>query len=143
MCVYSCCLVAKLCLTLFDTMDCSLPGSSIHWISQTRRLEWVATSFSGVSYQPGDQTLVSYVAHVSCIAGQFFTTQPPGKPIHTYIHTCILVCVCVCVYSFFIFCSIIRYYKILSIVPVLYVYSRSLMVIYYIYSSMYILIPNS
>ena len=36
-----CCLVAKLCLTLCDPMGCSLPGSSIHGISQARILEWV------------------------------------------------------------------------------------------------------
>ena len=27
-------------------MNCSLPGSSVHGISQARKLEWVATSFS-------------------------------------------------------------------------------------------------
>ena len=27
-------------------MDCSLPGSSIHWIFQARVLEWVVISFS-------------------------------------------------------------------------------------------------
>ena len=26
-------------------MDCSLPGSSVHWILQARILEWVAISF--------------------------------------------------------------------------------------------------
>ena len=30
---------------LCDPMDCSLPGSSIHGISQVRVLEWVAMSF--------------------------------------------------------------------------------------------------
>ena len=40
-----CVLVAKLCLTLCDLMDCSPPGSSVHGISQARTLEWVATSF--------------------------------------------------------------------------------------------------
>ena len=34
-----------LCLTLFDPMDCSLPGSSVHGILQTKILEWVAISF--------------------------------------------------------------------------------------------------
>ena len=34
--------VAQLCLTLRDPVDCSLPGSSIHGIFQTRVLEWVA-----------------------------------------------------------------------------------------------------
>ena len=33
------------CLTLHDPMDCSLPGSSIHGISQARVLEWVAIAF--------------------------------------------------------------------------------------------------
>ena len=36
----------KLCLTLSDPMDCSLPGSSVHGICQTRVLEWVAIAFS-------------------------------------------------------------------------------------------------
>ena len=34
------------CPTLFDPMDCSLPGFSIHGILQARTLEWVAISFS-------------------------------------------------------------------------------------------------
>ena len=34
-----CCLVAKLGMTLCDLMDCRLPGSSIHGISQARILE--------------------------------------------------------------------------------------------------------
>ena len=36
----------QLCLTVCNTMDCSLPGSSIHRILQARILEWVAISFS-------------------------------------------------------------------------------------------------
>ena len=43
--LYSCCLVAKSCLTLCDHMDCGLPGVSVHGISQARILEWVAISF--------------------------------------------------------------------------------------------------
>ena len=39
-------LVAQSCLTLFDLMDCSLPGSSVHGIFQPRTLEWAAISFS-------------------------------------------------------------------------------------------------
>ena len=56
-----CCLVAKSCPTLRDPMDYSLPGSSVHGISQARILEWVAISFSRGSSQPRDRT------HVSCI----------------------------------------------------------------------------
>ena len=68
---------AKLCLTLLDTMDCSPPGSSLDEISQARILEWVAISFSKGSSWPRDQT------QVSCLAGGFFTSEPPGKPIFT------------------------------------------------------------
>ena len=38
--------VAQSCRTLCDPMDCSLPGSSVHGISQARVLEWAAISFS-------------------------------------------------------------------------------------------------
>ena len=34
------------CPTLFDPMNCSLPGSSVNGILQARILEWVAISFS-------------------------------------------------------------------------------------------------
>ena len=34
------------CPTLFDPMDCGLPGSSVHGIFQARVLEWGAIAFS-------------------------------------------------------------------------------------------------
>ena len=61
-------LVAHLCLTLCDPMDCSLPGSSVHGILQARILEWVAIPFSRGSSRTGDQTPVSH------IAGRFLKT---------------------------------------------------------------------
>ena len=61
-------LAAQLYLTLYDPMDCSLPGSSVYGILQARILEWVATSFSRGSFQSRDQTWVS------CIAGRLFNT---------------------------------------------------------------------
>ena len=42
--------------TLWDPVDCSLPGSSVHGILQAEILEWVAMSFSRGSSQPRDQT---------------------------------------------------------------------------------------
>ena len=69
--------VTKLCLTLWDPMDCSPPGSSIYGISQAKILEWVAISFSGGSSWPRDQTCTLCG---SCFAGGFFTSEPPGKP---------------------------------------------------------------
>ena len=57
-----CCCIAQSCLTLCDPMDCSPPGSSVHWILQARRLEWVAMpSFRGSSW-PRGWTHVSYVS---------------------------------------------------------------------------------
>ena len=38
--------VAHLRPILRDPMECSLPGSSVHGISQARVLEWVAIAFS-------------------------------------------------------------------------------------------------
>ena len=59
--------IAQLCPILYDPMDCSLPGSSIHGIFQARVLEWGAIAFSRGSSQPRDQ------AWVSCIADRHFT----------------------------------------------------------------------
>ena len=47
-------LVAQLCPTPCNPMNCSLPGSSVHGILQTRILEWVAIPFSRGSSQPRD-----------------------------------------------------------------------------------------
>ena len=64
------------CPTLCSLMDCSLPGSSVHSVFQARILEWVTIPFSRGSSQPRDQTCFSCT---SCIAGRFFTNEPPGK----------------------------------------------------------------
>ena len=55
------CLVEKLCPTLCNPMDCSLPGPAVHGIVQARILEWVAISFSRGSSLPGDWTHVSRI----------------------------------------------------------------------------------
>ena len=68
-------LVSQLSKTICDPMDCSPPGSSVHGIFQERVLEWVAIPFPRESSWPRDWT------PVSCIAGRFFTIEPPGKPI--------------------------------------------------------------
>ena len=60
-------LAAQLCPTLWDPVDCSPPGSSVHEILQVRILEWDVIPFSRGSSQPRDRT------QVSCIAGRFFT----------------------------------------------------------------------
>ena len=53
--------VAQSCPTLYDPMDCSLSGSSLHGILQARILEWVAISFSRGSPRPRDRTWVSCI----------------------------------------------------------------------------------
>ena len=69
---------AHLCLSVCDPMD-NLP--SVHGIFQQEYLwgnEWVASFHSRRSSGPRDRTCVF------CIAGWFFTTEPPGKPVTTY-----------------------------------------------------------
>ena len=53
---------SQLCLTHYNPVDCSPPGSSIHGILQARILEWVALSFSRGSSRPRDRTQVSRIA---------------------------------------------------------------------------------
>ena len=60
-------LVAQLCPTLCNPMDCSPPGSSVHRLSKKKILEWVAIPFSRGSSWLRDRTWVS------CIAGRFLT----------------------------------------------------------------------
>ena len=70
------------CPTLCDPMDCSPPGSSVHGILQARILVWVAMPSSRGYFRPRYQTCISCIF---CIAGGFFSTEPPGKP-------CFIIC---------------------------------------------------
>ena len=82
MCVCIYCLVTKSCLTL-DPMDGSLPGSSVHGISQARILEWVAISFSR-AFQPRGQTCVSFIGRGILY---HWATRGACVCLCTYIHT--------------------------------------------------------
>ena len=63
------------CLTVFDPMDYSMPGYSVHEISQARILEWVVIFSSGGSSQPRDQT------QISCIGRQIlYRLSHGGSP---------------------------------------------------------------
>ena len=44
--IYHACICTQSCQTLFEPMDSSPPGSSVHGILQARILEWVAISYS-------------------------------------------------------------------------------------------------
>ena len=80
---YLCAKLLQSCLTLYDPMDCSPPGSSVHGILQARILKWVALpSFRGSS-QPRDQTQVPCV---SCIGGRVLYYQCHlGSPCSTIL----------------------------------------------------------
>ena len=71
-------IVGHSCVTLCNPMDCSPLGSSVHGILQARILEWVAICSSGDLPHPGFEP-VSPVA--PALAGEFFTIEPPGKPL--------------------------------------------------------------
>ena len=71
---YALCMHAKSlqpCLTQYDPMDCSPPGSSVHGILQARILEWSAMPSSRRSSRPGMEP----TSLASALAGGFFTTS--------------------------------------------------------------------
>ena len=65
-----CVLSHSVMLTLWDPMDCSLPGSSDCGILQARILEWIAISCSMGTSWPRDQIWVSHIFCFSCIGRQ-------------------------------------------------------------------------
>ena len=69
-------LVTQLHPTLWDPMDCSPPGSSVHGISQARIREWVAIPFSRGSSQCREWIWVSH------IAGKFFPIWATGEALN-------------------------------------------------------------
>ena len=70
----------QLCLTLCNTMDCSLRGSSVLGILQAGILEWVAMPSSRGSPLPRDCTLLSCV---SCVGRQvLYHYYHLGSPPH-------------------------------------------------------------
>ena len=54
-------MLTQLCLTLWDLMDCSTPGSSVHWIFPARISEWAVISFSTGSSQTRDRNCISCI----------------------------------------------------------------------------------
>ena len=67
-----------LCLTLCNSMDCSLPDSSVYEILQARILEWVAIPFSRGSSHPG---IKPQPPELQAASLQY---EPPGKPYIIY-----------------------------------------------------------
>ena len=76
----------QLCLTRCNPMDCSLPGSSVHGIFQTRILEWVVMPSSRVSSLPRDRACVSEVyLHWQVDS---LPLVPPGKSLDILVLRC-------------------------------------------------------
>ena len=65
------------CLTLRDSMDCSLPGSSVLGILQARLLEWVAMPlFQGIFLTQGSNMYLLCLLHWQVGS---LPLAPPGK----------------------------------------------------------------
>ena len=59
---------------LFETLWTTALQTPLSMGLSRQEYLWVTVSFSWGSSRPRDRN------HVSCIAGGFFTTEPPGKP---------------------------------------------------------------
>ena len=68
-------LVAQLCLTLRDPMDCSPPGSFVHGILHAVILEWVAFPLSRDLPNPGIKP------RSPARQADALPSEPPGKPL--------------------------------------------------------------
>ena len=74
-------LVAQLCLTLYDPVDCSPPVSSVHGIPQERILEWVAFPSPGDIPDPG-------IEHGSpALQTDSLPCEVPGRPRLAHINS--------------------------------------------------------
>ena len=62
--------------TLYDPMDSSPPGSSVHRILQARILKWVATSFTKIQTAAAAKSLQSCLTLYDAIDG-----SPPGSSV--------------------------------------------------------------
>ena len=68
----------SLCIGTWTEVGHDPPGSSVHGILQARILQWVAVLSSRGSFQPKNQTHISYA---SSLASSSWPLAPPGKPI--------------------------------------------------------------
>ena len=101
---------AQLCLTLSDPMDYSLPGSSVHGISQQEY--WRGLPFPpGISSRPRDQT------RVSCVSGHCEVGSLPLH--HLYLGTIDIVDGTLCHWGCFM------HDRLLSSIPDLYTLDAS------------------
>ena len=81
-CVLSCCSHVQ----LWDPMNCSPTGSSVHGDSPGKN--------TGVGFH-------AFLSCVSCIAGRFFIAETLGKPIYMCVYIFVYICInmCICTYN--------------------------------------------
>ena len=110
---------APLCLTVWDPVVCSLPGSSVHGVFQAKILERVVSSYFRGPSRPRDRTQVSCV---SCIGRQildsakvnwlesiqkevmfFFILQDKYFSSFYYLTAPLSECVCILFYVYILF----------------------------------------
>ena len=66
--------VAQSCPTLWEPVDCSLPGFSVHGVLQGGILEWVVIS------SPGDLPDLGIKLRSPAFQADSLSSEPPGKP---------------------------------------------------------------
>ena len=91
-------LLLQLCPTLWDPMDYSPPGSSVHGLLQARILEWVAIPFSKGSSWPRNcclQCLVHWQEFTIYASIEYMLV--PYVQIYTSMFTCLYFYLCVSV----------------------------------------------
>ena len=71
------------CLTLYDSIDSSPPGSSVPGILQARILEWVAISFSNACMH-------AKLLQSCRTLNNPMHSSPPGSSVHGILHTRLL-----------------------------------------------------
>ena len=80
-------LVVQSCPALYDPMDGSLPGSSVHGILQARVLEWAAMPSSRGSSRPNPEM------EFGLLQADSLPFEPLGKPLPLMLFNSLNLCV--------------------------------------------------
>ena len=67
----------SVCPTLYESMDCRPPGSSVHGLLEARTLEWVPLP------SPGDLPDLRTEAGSPALQADSLPSEPPGKPLQS------------------------------------------------------------
>jgi len=90
--------VTQSCPTPSDPMDCSPPGSSIHWILQARVLEWGAIAFSidlCITHVNTATVKVTNLFHIHYSQTFLHASFHPASPVNYWFAFCHYGLVCI------------------------------------------------